>query len=306
MNIGVIGLGKMGHAVAYRLANAEHEVLGFDLDEDIRSRAAQEGISVTASLDTLAQQVDVFWLLVPAGKPVDSVIAEITPHLQKGHIIVDGGNSNYIDSMRRAQDLKKLGVDFLDCGTSGGVHGKKDGFCLMIGGSEYAYEKMKKAFEDVAMKNGTAHVGPSGAGHYVKMVHNGIEYGLMQAYAEGFHIIKEGAFKDAQLDLEKISELWNHGAVIRSWLLELTHNIFVQDQNLENVSGEVSESGMGKWTIQEADDKNISARVIEESLKVRAWSRDTGGNYATKLVALMRNQFGGHAFKTKEKKNEDI
>jgi 6-phosphogluconate dehydrogenase len=237
--------------------------------------------------------------MVPQGELVDKVIAQLQPILKRGDIIIDGGNSKFSDSMRRAQELALHGIYFIDCGTSGGVHGRENGFCLMAGGDKKVYDIVEPLFKAVATYGGYAHVGPSGAGHYVKMVHNGIEYGLLQAYAEGFDVLKNGQFKDQHLDLEKIASLWNHGSVIRSWILDLVENIMKEDPNLDDIKGNFASTGMGKWTVEQAHAMNIPVPVIEESLKVREWSEKTGGNYATKIVAMLRNQFGGHAVSKK-------
>lgn len=301
MSIGVIGLGKMGYAMVARLCAANHAVISFDLDPAARNRVEALGSQITDDLAQVCVRARIIILMVPAGDPVDMVIHAIAGNLKSGDIIIDAGNSHYIDSQRRAADLKERGVEFLDCGTSGGVHGLKNGFCLMVGGSASAYGKALPYFLSLASSNGVAHVGPSGAGHYVKMVHNGIEYGLLQAYAEGFQLLKEGSLKNEQLDLKEISRLWNTSSVIRSFLLELAHNVFEKDQNFDDVSGALQEGGTGKWTVEEAHKTNIPVPVIEDSLAVRAWSRLTGGNYATKLIALLRNQFGGHAVGTTKK-----
>lgn len=297
MIIGIIGLGKMGNAVAYRLIQAGHTVFGFDFNEQICNEAGDIGVIITDDIAGLARKVTVAWLLVPAGDPVENVLKTLLEHMKAGAIIVDGGNSYFVDSQRRAKLCANHGISFVDCGTSGGLRGRQEGFSLMVGGDKAAYTKLHEALVAIAATNGVGYVGPSGAGHYVKMVHNGIEYGIMQAYAEGLHLIKEGSFKDNHLDLEEVTRIWMHGSVIRSWLLELTHDIVCRDQELTAISGQVEESGMGKWTSQDAQKHNIPLPVIDESLKVRAWSRETGGNYATKIVSLLRNAFGGHLFK---------
>lgn len=295
MKFALIGLGKMGEALAYRAIQAGHEVFGFDLNADNCAIAAQSGVQIVGSVADFAHKsIHIFWLLVPQGKIVDDVIAQLQPLLQAGDIIIDGGNSKFTDSMRRAQELASQDVFFIDCGTSGGVNGRNNGFCLMVGGDKKAYDTIEPLLLSVATTGGCAYVGPSGAGHYVKMVHNGIEYGLMQAYAEGFHLIKNGEFESAKIDLEKVADLWNHGSVIRSWLLELTHDIMKDDQDLNDVAGNVASTGMGQWTVDAAYESNVPVPVIEAALAVREWSEETGGNYATKIVAMMRNKFGGH------------
>lgn len=292
MNIGIIGLGRMGSAIASRLIAAKFQVFGFDRDSKNCQQVETDGIVCVSDLAELAQQVKTFWLMVPAGDPVDQVIAELRPHLKNNMILIDGGNSNYSDSVRRAKSLKKDGVNFLDCGTSGGLHGKELGFSLMIGGEKNAYEQCIPFFKAIAMPGGFGLVGPSGAGHYVKMVHNGIEYALLQAYAEGLHLLRDGQYKD--LDLAQITEIWQHGSIIRSWILELAHSILEKDQKLDTVSGKIFESGTGMWTVQEAEREKIPVALIKEALEIRAHSRKSGGTYATKLVALLRHAFGGH------------
>jgi 6-phosphogluconate dehydrogenase len=295
MKCGVIGLGRMGGSLAYRAVQAGIAVVGFDRDERMAADAARCGVQVQGTLQELAVAVELVWLMVPAGDLVDTVLQEIMPHLKRGAIIIDGGNSHFKDSLRRAQVCAQKGIYFLDCGTSGGLHGRHEGFCLMIGGDAHAYEKAVPLFAALAAPGGFGRVGPSGAGHYVKMVHNGIEYGIMQAYAEGLQLMKEGSFQDAPLDLAQITGIWNHGSIIRSWLLTLSHDILQKDQTLATISGTIQESGMGKWTVDEAHQANVPVPVIENALKVRAQSRLTGGNFATKMVAMMRNAFGGHA-----------
>lgn len=304
MKIGIIGLGRMGAAIAERALRGGHDVVGYDVNQETCKQAQEQGVSLAASIEDVAKTTDVIWLMIPAGSLVDATLTTLVPCMKAGTIVVDGGNCNYQDSMRRAKMLAQKNIFFLDCGTSGGLQGRELGFSLMVGGDRAAYEKVLPLFMSIAAKDGVEHVGPSGAGHYVKMVHNGIEYALLQAYAEGFHLIKEGSFKDAHLNLEAISRVWNNGAVIRSWILTLADDIFERDQNFSNISGAIEESGTGRWTVEEAHKNNIPVRVIEESLTIREWSRKTGGNYATKLVALLRHAFGGHAVK-KIKKEAD-
>ncbi len=308
MNVAIIGLGKMGEALAYRAIQAGHTVFGYDLNADNCAIAAQSGVQIVSSIQDFAHKnIHIFWLLVPQGKIVDTVIGQLESIVQRGDIIIDGGNSKFTDSMRRAQELALHNIFFIDCGTSGGVHGRENGFCLMVGGDKKAYEKIEPLLLSVATSDGCAYVGPSGTGHYVKMVHNGIEYGILQAYAEGFDLIKNGEFKSAHLDLEKIAHLWNHGSVIRSWILELVEEIMKEDQDLDDISGNIASTGMGQWTVEHAHKSGVPVPVIEESLKVRQMSEKTGGNYGTKIVAMLRNKFGGHAVtKNKEVHNENI
>lgn len=296
MNIAVIGLGKMGEAIASRAVNAGHAVFGFDVNKEMCAAAQRSGVSVVQSIEDFAHRgIHVFWLMVPQGELVDKVIGQLQSFAQPGDVIIDGGNSKFTDSIRRAKELEKDRIFYLDCGTSGGVHGRENGFCLMVGGQKEAYEQVKPVLLSVAISGGCAHVGPSGSGHYVKMVHNGIEYGLLQAYAEGFHLLKDGEFKNDQLDLEQIAKLWNHGSVIRSWILDLLYDVMKEDQNLDDIAGNVAATGMGLWTVERAHASNISVPVIEKALDVRNCSEKTGGNYATKIVAMLRNKFGGHS-----------
>ncbi len=296
MNIGIVGLGRMGFSIAARLLRAGFTVYGFDQSTDIQHKAEKIGISIVQTLSELAKQAGAIWIMVPIDA-VDSVIQAVQPHVKAGDIIVDGGNSFYKDSIRRAQSLKKAGIYFLDCGTSGGILGEKEGFCLMVGGEKEAYAKMENAFAAIAALGGVAHIGASGSGHYVKMVHNGIEYALLQAYGEGLMLIKEGSFKDEAIDLEQLTRIWQTSSIIRSLLLDLTHGIMQKDQELDAVSGELAEGGTGAWTVEQANEEHISIPVIKTALDVRAWSRKTGGDYATKVVAMLRHAFGGHAVK---------
>ncbi len=300
MNFGIVGLGRMGHAVAKRVVDAGHVVFGFDVNEQARKDAREIGVHVVDRVEQIAEHTDIIWLMLPAGELVDQTIDVLKPKLRKGAIVIDGGNSNFKDSIRRAKKLIADAIYYLDCGTSGGLYGEKIGFSLMIGGDEIAYQKIVPLFEVIATKDGFGLVGPSGAGHYVKMVHNGVEYALLQAYAEGFHIIKHGYYKNDDLNLEQISDIWMHGSIIRSYILDLAHQVFKEDQTFESISGEVAEGGTGRWTLEEAHEQHIAAPTIEESLRVRRCSRETGGDYTTKIIAMLRKQFGGHAVKAKE------
>jgi 6-phosphogluconate dehydrogenase len=300
MRVGIIGLGKIGGAVAERLVLAGHEVYGYDTAADAATKVQDAGATYVESLEQLAKHVRVYWLFVPAGEIIDDILRELLPHMKAGDIIIDGGNSKYTDSMIRARMLALSSIFFLDCGTSGGLQGRGNGFCLMVGGDQDAYTKIRPLLEDVATQGGVAHVGQSGSGHYVKMVHNAIEYGMMQAYAEGMHLLKEGSFKDQYLNLEEITRIWQHGSIIRSWLLELIHSIVERDQKLEHVVGYIDETGTGRWAIEDAHRHNIPVPVIQSAVDARAQSRETGGNnYAAKLVALLRYEFGGHPYKKK-------
>ena len=307
MKIGLIGLGKMGQAIAYRLLKDKHEVFAYDpfikkeeaikniIDEDLEKQGPIK-IDFVSQLEDVAKHTKTIWLMVPAGKTVDEVIEKLRPNLQKESILIDGGNSNYKDTIKRHGELLKSNIAYLDCGTSGGVYGKNIGFCLMIGGEKEIFEKAKPIFKSIATPNGYEYTGPSGSGHYVKMIHNGIEYSLLQAYAEGFDLLKNNnKYKD--LDLEKISRVWTHGSVIRSFILDLANKIFQKDQTLDNISGNIGENLTGQWTIQETKEQAIPMDLLEKSLQIREWSRESGGNYATKVVAMLRNEFGGHEVK---------
>lgn len=297
MKLAVIGLGRMGAAIALRALKAGYCVLGYDPDIAIQKELQQKGIQIHQSPEAMVVEADVIWLMVPAGKIIDETITALSDQLNESKIILDGGNSKFTDSVRRAKELALKHIAYLDCGTSGGVHGLKNGFCLMVGGDLNAYKKIEPLLKVIASEGGLAHVGPSGAGHYVKMIHNGIEYGMLQAYAEGFHLLREGDYKD--LDLEQIAKLWQHGAVIRSWLLDLTHDVFKEDQNLGSIDGKIQEGGTGAWNLENAQKNHIPVPVLQASLDVRKESRETGGNFATKLIQMIRHGFGGHKVEVK-------
>lgn len=309
MTVGLIGLGRMGQGIAARLLAAGIGIIGFDKSNPVLDFKTTGQFELVKTIEEVALKSRIIWLMVPAGKIVDDVIDSLIPHLRKDDIVIDGGNSFYKDSIRRYKQLIEHSVYFIDCGTSGGLHGKEIGYCLMIGGDKEPYSHCERLFKAIASPNGYSLLGPSGSGHYVKMVHNGIEYGLLQAYAEGFHVLKDGHYKN--LDLEEISELWQHGSIIRSWILELAHKVFTQEQEIDDIYGAIAESGTGLWTVEEAQDHKITVDVIKTALAVRAESRKTGGNYATKLVSLLRHEFGGHPVthiseivQKKEEKNE--
>lgn len=297
MKLAVVGLGRMGAAIAHRALDAGYCVLGYDPDVKTQKECASQGIQIYDDLQELAKEADLIWLMIPAGKLIDETLQKIVPATAENKFIIDGGNSNFIDSVRRAKELALKKIAYLDCGTSGGVHGLKNGFCLMVGGDLNAYKKILPLLQAIACKDGVAHVGPSGAGHYAKMIHNGIEYGMLQAYAEGFHLLREGDYKD--LDLEKIAHVWQHGAVVRSWLLDLAHDVFKEDQNLGSIDGKIQEGGTGAWNLENAKKNHIPAPVLEASLKSRKESRETGGNFASKLIQMIRHGFGGHKLEIK-------
>ena len=304
MQIGMVGLGKMGANMTTRLLRGGHQVVAFDRDPAAVAKSAEGGAAGADSLDALIGQLAApraVWVMVPAGAPTDQTVDALTAHLAPGDVIVDGGNSNYQDTIRRAQACAQQGVHFVDAGTSGGVWGLQEGYALMIGGAPDAVDRLRPIFETLApaADRGWAHVGPPGAGHFVKMVHNGIEYGMMQAYAEGFAILKhKPGFGDAphRLDLAQIAEVWRHGSVVRSWLLDLTARALAENPAMEGIAPYVSDSGEGRWTVAEALALDVPAPVITHSLIARLRSRDSEG-YGDRLLAAMRNQFGGHAIK---------
>jgi 6-phosphogluconate dehydrogenase len=293
MELGIVGLGRMGMNMSTRLVRNGHTVLGYDVSPAKRAEVEEHGIKWMPSVVELIQSLHeprTLWIMVPAGKPVDDVIEMSLPHMSEGDVIIDGGNSNFKDSIRRAQTLKDKGISFLDCGTSGGIWGLEEGYCLMVGGDPVAFQQKEPIFRDLAPKDGYLHVGPSGAGHYTKMVHNGIEYGLLQAYGEGFEILHSSQF---DLDLEAIAHLWNQGSVVRSWLLELAEAAFKGNHDLEGIAGYVEDSGEGRWTVAEAINQDVPAPVITLSLLERLRSRQTE-SFSAKVIAALRHQFGGH------------
>jgi 6-phosphogluconate dehydrogenase len=299
MQLGLIGLGKMGGFMAERIRLAGHEVVGFDFNPDAVARLAASGNVGATGLDDLAGKLHApraIWLMVPAGDPVDKTIAELEKYLSPGDIFIDGGNSNYKDSIRRHAAAAAKGFHFVDCGTSGGVWGLKEGYSMMIGGDKEPVERLRPIFEALApaKDKGWGHVGPAGAGHFVKMVHNGIEYGMMQAYAEGFTILEKKKVLD--LNLPQIAEIWRHGSVVRSWLLDLTAEALAANPTLDGLEAYVADSGEGRWTVFEAIDLNVSAPVITESLIRRIRSREEN-NFTDRMIAIQRNAFGGHAVK---------
>lgn len=299
MTIGIIGLGKMGGNLARNLRNHGHTVVAYDQSFDlVVSAFGEPGIEAVPSIEEFCRKLPprrAIWLMVPAGQPVDDVLAQLAPLLQPADVVIDGGNSNYKDSVRRAADLKKSGIDFLDCGTSGGTSGALNGACTMIGGDAAAYQFCRPIFDDVSLPGGSLHVGPSGAGHFVKMVHNGIEYGMMQAIAEGFEVLEKSSY---DFDYQQIATLWQHGSVVRSWLMELTASAFSKDPRLDAIRGIMHSSGEGKWTLETALDLGVPTPVIALSLLMRYRSQQDD-TFAGKVVAALRNEFGGHAVEKK-------
>jgi 6-phosphogluconate dehydrogenase len=293
MQLGLVGLGKMGWNLALNCTTKGHEVLTYDIDEVVRKQAADAGMQVAASLTDLVnrlQQKRVIWLMIPQGSPVDSVIAQLKPLLQAGDIIIEGGNSHYKDSVLRATKLAEDGIVLLDCGTSGGINGALNGICAMVGGQKQAFDHCEPLFKSISVPSGYLYCGESGSGHFAKMVHNGIEYGMMQSIAEGFEVLQNSGYS---FSYETLAKVWNNGSVIRGWLMELVENVFAKDPGLESIRGIMRSSGEGKWMVETALEKNISTPVIALSLlmRYRSLQEDT---FSGKLVAALRNEFGGH------------
>jgi 6-phosphogluconate dehydrogenase len=299
MELGLIGLGKMGGNMAERLRLAGHKVVGFDFNAEAVKRLTDAGSVGAKSLEELVKELSApraVWIMVPSGDPVDETIAKLEPFFEKGDTFIDGGNSNYKDSQRRHAALAAKGFHFIDVGTSGGIWGLKEGYSMMIGGDKEPVERLRPIFESLApaKDEGWGHVGPAGAGHFTKMVHNGIEYGLMQAYAEGFTILEKKESLD--LNLPQIAKIWQKGSVVRSWLLDLTAEALEKNPSLDGLEAYVADSGEGRWTVFEAIDLNVSAPIITESLIRRIRSREEN-NFTDRMVAIQRNAFGGHAVK---------
>lgn len=298
MQLGMVGLGKMGGNMTKRLLQAGHSVVVTDLNEEAIEASVNDGATGAKSLEELVNKLDAprtVWVMVPAGNPTEQTIAALSDLLNSGDTIIDGGNSMYKNAVRHAENLQPKGIHFIDVGTSGGVWGLKEGYSMMIGGEQDVVERHAPIFEALApaADKGWGYVGPAGSGHFVKMIHNGIEYGMMQAFAEGFSIMR--GKEEFGLDLGEVARIWQHGSVIRSWLLDLIYDALEQDQTLEDVAAYVPDSGEGRWTVFEAIDLNISAPVITMALERRIRSREDG--YTDKLLSVMRNQFGGHAIK---------
>ena len=296
MQLGMVGLGRMGGNMTERLLERGHEVVAFDRNPDTVAAAASEGAIPASSLKELVAKLDrprAVWVMVPAGAPTLATIGDLAPLLDPGDTIVDGGNSRYTDAIAHSARLREHGVSFVDAGVSGGVWGLKVGYCLMVGGDDDAVARLEPIFTALAPEGGYAHVGPSGAGHFTKMVHNGIEYGMLQAYAEGFALLD--AASEFGLDLHQIASLWNHGSVVRSWLLELTELALDNDEEFAGIRGYVEDSGEGRWTVEEGISRAVPTPVIAASLYARFASRDNE-RFAARIVAALRNQFGGHRF----------
>ena len=296
MELGMIGLGRMGANMTERLVRGGHRIISYDRSPEAIQRVVDKGALGARSLSDFVKQLTpprAIWLMVPSGDAVDQTIEQLLPNIAKGDVLIDGGNSNYKDSIRRAEKLTAQGMHFVDAGTSGGVWGLQNGYCMMVGGEQAIVERLAPIFTTLAPKDGYLHVGPSGAGHFVKMIHNGIEYGMLQAYGEGFELLKASQF---ELDLAKISHLWNQGSVVRSWLLELAEDAFQKDPQLASIQGYVDDSGEGRWTVQEAIDRSVPAPVLMLSLFARFASRQKD-SFSAKVIAALRNEFGGHAVK---------
>ena len=297
MQLAMIGLGRMGGNMVRRLIQGGHELIVYDQSAEAVKAYVGKGVRKAENVADIARQLSprrVVWVMLPAGAPVQSTIEQLVPRLSRGDIIIEGGNSNFRDSLRRAEALQAKGIEFIDVGTSGGIWGLEGGYCLMIGASPAAFRHCDPVFRTLAAPDGYAHVGPPGAGHYVKMVHNGVEYAMLQAYAEGYEILH--ASQDFTFDLRQIAKLWNHGSVVRSWLNELAERALARDGRLSGVRGYVEDSGEGRWTIEEALRLDVPAPVITLSLLARLRSRQEE-SFGAKLIAALRHEFGGHAIK---------
>jgi len=303
MQLGFVGLGKMGLNMVTRLTRGGHAIVAFDRSADAVAKAEAAGAKGAASLDALVAALlppRSVWVMVPSGTPTESTVEALGGLLSRGDAIIDGGNTNFHDDVRRAETLAEKGIQYIDAGTSGGIWGLTEGYCLMVGGDEATCARLEPIFLTLAPPDGYLRVGASGAGHYVKMIHNGIEYGLMQAYAEGFDLMHASAY---QLDLGKISALWNHGSVVRSWLLELAARALAQDGNLDKLKGFVEDSGEGRWTLVEGIERSVPLPVLTAALFTRFRSREDNP-FSERMLAALRNQFGGHAVKSADKAGE--
>ncbi|WP_444685276.1 phosphogluconate dehydrogenase (NAD(+)-dependent, decarboxylating) [Alkalicoccus luteus] len=294
MKIGFIGLGKMGYNLALNLMDHQHEVVANDVNNEQISALAREGAEPAWSLEEVVQKLEAprtVWLMVPAGEITGALVDQLAELLEPGDTVIDGGNSNYKDSLARNEKLRGLGMHFVDVGTSGGVEGAREGACMMVGGDQEIISRIEPIFTDTTIENGYLHAGAPGSGHFLKMIHNGIEYGMMQSIAEGFDILEKSQF---DYDYEQVAKVWNHGSVIRSWLMELTQNAFSKDPKLDGIRGVMNSSGEGKWTVESALDLEVPAPVIALSLMMRHRSQEDD-TFTGKVVAALRNEFGGHA-----------
>lgn len=298
MKIGLIGLGKMGFNLALNLKDNNHDVVVYNRTKSKVDEAQKLGLTGAYSIKALVEKLDkrrAIWLMVPAGHVVDDIINKLTPLLSKNDIIIDGGNSNYKDTLKRFEKLEALGIDFVDVGTSGGIDGARNGACTMIGAKREVFSYIEQIFKDICVENGYLHTGANGSGHFVKMVHNGVEYGMMQAIGEGFEILKKSSF---DLDYEDVAKVWSNGSVIRGWLMELIQNAFSKDEQLDDIKGIIHSSGEGLWTLQEALELKVPVPVIANSLFVR-FESEQSESFSAKVVAALRNEFGGHAVEKK-------
>lgn len=298
MQIGIVGLGRMGYNLALNLHDHGHDVIGYNKSLDKVETLIEEGLKGAFSIEELVEKMDgrkVIWVMVPSGDPTQQVIDKLTPLLKEHDIIIDGGNSNYKDTLRRYDVLKEKGVDFVDAGTSGGIEGARHGACSMVGAEDEVFNYIEPIFKDITVENGYLHCGRVGSGHYTKMVHNGVEYGMMQAIGEGFEILKESQF---DLDFEKVAKVWNNGSVIRSWLMELTQSAFSKSPELADIKGRIGSNGEGLWTVQEALELKVPVPVIAGSLFVRDRSQQDE-SFSGQVVAALRNEFGGHTVEKK-------
>ncbi|QCS54164.1 phosphogluconate dehydrogenase (NAD(+)-dependent, decarboxylating) [Priestia flexa] len=294
MKLGLVGLGKMGYNLALNLRDHNHNVVAFDLNKEAVTKMNGEGVEAFDSLEQVIEKLPspkIVWVMVPAGDATEQTLVQLKGLLNEGDIVIDGGNSNYKESVRRGNDLKEKGIFFFDVGTSGGMEGARNGACTMIGGDKEVFSTIESLFQDICVENGYLYAGECGSGHYLKMVHNGIEYGMMQAIAEGFEVLEKSQF---DYDYEKVARVWNNGSVIRSWLMELTENAFSKDPKLDEIRGVMQSSGEGKWTVEEALDLQAPTPVIALSLMMRYRSLEED-TFTGKVVAALRNEFGGHS-----------
>ncbi|MFD1406711.1 phosphogluconate dehydrogenase (NAD(+)-dependent, decarboxylating) [Kroppenstedtia eburnea] len=293
MQVGIVGLGKMGYQLSLNLLDHGYQLVAHDVDKEMVKKISAQGAQGTETLQEVVDRLHsprVIWLMVPAGEITENVLQSLLPLLDQGDIVIDGGNAHYKDTLRRNRLFAEKGISYLDCGTSGGVEGARNGVCAMIGGDAQAFSKVEKIFRDISVENGYLYTGESGSGHFLKMIHNGIEYGMMQAIAEGFDLLEKSPY---EYDYERVASVWNHGSVIRSWLMELMESAFSKDQKLAGIKGVMHSSGEGKWTVETALDLETAAPVIAMSLmmRYRSFEQDT---FSGKVVAALRNEFGGH------------
>ncbi|MDX8288764.1 decarboxylating 6-phosphogluconate dehydrogenase [Metabacillus indicus] len=299
MQVGLIGLGKMGYNLSLNLMDHKHEVVAFDIDSEAVAKLSNMGAEGASSIEELVSKLEAprkIWMMVPAGVITENVLSELKGLLEPGDLVIDGGNSNYKESVKRGKEMKEQGVHFFDVGTSGGMEGARSGACTMIGGDKEVFASIEQLFKDICVENGYLYAGETGSGHYLKMVHNGVEYGMMQAIAEGFEVLEKSPF---DFDYEQVARVWNNGSVIRSWLMELTQNAFSKDSKLDGIKGVMHSSGEGKWTVEEALDLQTATPIIALSLMMRYRSLDED-TFSGKVVAALRNEFGGHAVVNKD------